>query len=138
MSQLSKGPHSLTLKAWDVFNNSSEATINFVVDNNIPLEITSVNVHPNPSREGFKVEFEINLFDSPVDAYLEVFNMNGMLISSTQPELLISQDNKAGELFWDGYSTTGKPVAPGIYLVCIRAGNGKSQTVKATKVLKVL
>ena len=28
---LSAGEHSITLKVWDVFNNSSEATINFVV-----------------------------------------------------------------------------------------------------------
>lgn len=137
-SQLEPGPHTLTLKAWDVFNNSSESTINFVVDTNIPIEITNVNVHPNPSKDGFKVEFEINLFDAPIQAYLEVFNMNGMMINATPSELLISQNNKAGVLFWDGCSTSGNSVAPGIYLVCIRAGNGKSQTVKATKVLKVL
>ena len=28
---LEKGEHSITLKVWDVFNNSSESTINFVV-----------------------------------------------------------------------------------------------------------
>jgi len=137
-SQLSNGPHSLTLKAWDVFNNSSEATINFVVDNNIPLEITNIHVFPNPSREGFNVEFDVNLANSPIEAYLEVFNMNGMLVSSTPSKLMISEGVKADVLTWDGLTTNGSDVTPGIYLVCVRAGNTKSQTVKSTKVLKVL
>ncbi|MFA5972620.1 MAG: type IX secretion system sortase PorU [Lentimicrobiaceae bacterium] len=136
-AQLAEGLHTLKLKAWDVFNNSSEATITFKVTKNIQISITSMNVYPNPFRDGVNVEFETNLFDTPVDAYLEVFNINGSLISSTSSQKLLSQGYKAGILFWDGRSASGNAVSPGVYLISVRAGNGKSDTVKAARLVKV-
>lgn len=136
-SQLTEGEHTLTLKAWDVFNNSSEATIRFVVNKNMQITITSMNVFPNPFRDEVNVEFEVNLFDSPVEAYLEVFNINGSLISSTDSELLLSKGYKAGTLTWDGLTASGNRVPPGVYLISIRAANGNSETVKASRLIKV-
>ncbi len=136
-AQLTEGVHTLTLKAWDVFNNSSETTISFTVAKNISITITNMVVHPNPFMENVVVEFETNLFDSPVDAHLEIFNINGSLVASTASQKLLSQGYKAGMLTWDGRSVSGSAVLPGIYLVTVRAGNGKSDTVKASRVVKV-
>jgi len=136
-SQLSEGSHTLTLKAWDVFNSSAEATISFTVTQNMQITITSMNIYPNPSREDVKVEFEINLFDTPVEAYLEVFNINGSLVTTTDKKVLLSQGYKAGILTWDGLTSNGNSVPPGVYLISIRAGNGKSETVKATRIIKI-
>lgn len=136
-AQLAEGSHTLTLKAWDVFNNSSETTISFTVAKNISITITNMVVHPNPFMENVVVEFETNLFDSPVDAHLEIFNINGSLVASTTSQKLLSQGYKAGMLTWDGRSVSGAAVLPGIYLVTVRAGNGKSETVKASRVVKV-
>lgn len=136
-AQLSEGPHTLTLKAWDVFNNSSEAIISFTVSQNMQITITSMNVYPNPFKEEVKVDFEINLFDTPVDAYLEVFNINGSLISATESQVLLSQGNKAGTLTWDGLTASGNSVPPGVYLISVRAGNGNSETVKASRLIKI-
>jgi len=136
-AKLSVGIHTLTLKAWDVFNNSSEATITFEVTNDIQLSITKINAFPNPFREGLSVDFEINLFDAPVEAYLEVFNINGALISNTETKLSLSDGHTSGRLTWDGRSGSGAKITPGVYLVAVRAKSGKSETVKATKVLKL-
>ena len=137
-AQLTEGKHTLTLKAWDVFNNSSEATISFNVTKNMQITITSMNVYPNPFRdEEVKVEFETNLFGSPVDAHLEIFNINGSLVSSTNSQKLLSEGYTAGVLTWNGQTASGTKVPPGVYLVSIRAGNGNSDTVKASKLVKV-
>ena len=45
---LAAGPHSLTLKAWDTYNNSAERTIEFVVANNEKLALDHVLNYPNP------------------------------------------------------------------------------------------
>jgi flagellar hook assembly protein FlgD len=137
LSKLSEGTHTLTIKAWDVFNNSSEETISFVVNKNLQITITGMNVYPNPFREDVKVEFEINLFDSPVEAYLEVFNINGSLVSSTDTELFLSQGYNAGILTWNGLTASGNPVPPGVYLISIRASSGNSETVKAARLIKM-
>jgi hypothetical protein len=135
--QLTEGLHTLTLKAWDVFNNSSEATINFTVDKNIQITITSMNVFPNPSRDEVKVDFETNLSDSKVEAYLEIFNINGSLVSKTETQTFLSQGSTANQLTWNGRTASGAIIPPGVYLISVRAGNGRSETVKASKVMKV-
>jgi len=136
LAQLSEGEHTLTLKAWDVFNNSSTASINFKVSKNMQISITSINSSPNPFTESIKVAFEVNLFDSPVEAHLEVFNINGSLVSTTEPELFVAQGYKVGELTWDGRSNSGASVPPGAYIISVRASNGNSETVKGMKVVK--
>ena len=47
-NELSDGLHTLTLKAWDVYNNSSTAEIQFIVAGNDKLEISRVLNYPNP------------------------------------------------------------------------------------------
>ena len=46
--ELEEGKHTLTLKVWDVYNNSSTADIQFIVTGNDELEITRVLNYPNP------------------------------------------------------------------------------------------
>jgi hypothetical protein len=136
-SQLSEGSHTLTLKAWDVFNNSSESTIRFTVNKNLQIAITSMNVYPNPFRDEVKVDFGTNLFDSKVEAYLEIFNINGSLVSKTANKTFLSQGNTENQLTWDGHTASGATVPPGVYLISVRAGNGTSETVKASRLIKV-
>ena len=135
--QLAQGKHSLTLKAWDVFNNSSEAVITFTVAKNMQITITSMNVYPNPFKDEVKVGFDINLFDTPFEAYLEIFDINGSLVSSTAKELLLSHEYNAGTLTWNGRTASGTAVVPGIYLISIRVSNSNSSSVKAVRALKV-
>ena len=135
--RLAEGSHTLTLKAWDVFNNSSESTISFTVNANLQITITSLNVFPNPFRDEVKVDFKTNLSDSKVEAYLEIFNINGSLVSKTDSKLFLSQGNTTSRLTWDGLTASGAAVPPGVYLISLRVGNGKSETVKASRLMKV-
>lgn len=135
--QLSEGMHTLSLKAWDVFNNSSEATIRFMVSKDRKISLTSMNVYPNPFRDDVKVDFTVNLFDTPVKAWLEIFNSNGSLISATESKVMLSLGSTPNQLVWDGRRASGSPVPPGIYLISIRATAGNSETVKASKLVKV-
>lgn len=134
---LKEGSHTLSLKAWDVFNNSSVATITFTVTKNMQIIVTNITTYPNPFTNEIKVGFEINLSDIPVEAHLEIFNMNGQLVSVTDKEILLAQGYIAGELKWDGRNASGEVVTPGVYIVSVRASNGNSETVKAVRVLKI-
>jgi hypothetical protein len=137
LPKLTEGMHSLTLKAWDVFNNSSEATITFKVTANMQITITGMNVYPNPFSNEVNVEFDINLPDTPIEAHLEIYTINGSLVSKTETETMLSQGYKAGVLTWDGRNASGSTVTPGVYLVSIRASNANSETVKAGRLIKL-
>ncbi len=96
-----------------------------------------MNSMPNPFREGLDVEFETNLFDTPLEAYLEIFNINGSLVNSTAPQTIYPQGYYVGKLHWDGRAASGSQLQPGVYLVALRVSGGGSATVKATRVIKV-
>jgi hypothetical protein len=76
LKELSKGNHTLHLKAWDTYNNSSEASIKFVVgDKSDQFNIYNVRSIPNPftskptiildhNRSGYDLKITNELFDS--------------------------------------------------------------------------
>ena len=51
LSDLTTGNHSLTLKAWDNFNNSSEETILFLVETDGKFILKNLINYPNPVTE---------------------------------------------------------------------------------------
>jgi flagellar hook assembly protein FlgD len=100
------------------------------------LTITSLNAYPNPFNNEVKVELQINLIDADVSAQLEVFNSNGSLVSSTDNKLLLSQGYKNDILTWNGRTSSGANLPPGVYLLVVKAVNNNSKTVKAARVIK--
>lgn len=52
LPELEKGDHSITLKAWDNFNNSSIVSIDFVVSGTKHLIVRDFNFVPNPVKVG--------------------------------------------------------------------------------------
>lgn len=135
--QLEEGEHTLTLKAWDIFNNSSEATISFVVRKDIGVNISSIKAYPNPFTDEVNLEFEHNLFDSSIDVVLDVISADGHLVRTYPEETLVSSGNKAGPVKWDGLNSSGQKSRAGLYLLRIRAtdnyGGKDAQTVKVIK-----
>lgn len=134
---LTEGKHSLTLKAWDVFNNSSEATINFEVRKNLALRIMSLKAYPNPFSEKIYIELTQNLFNSELDASLSIYSINGNLIRNFDPLTEYAQGYAFVPLEWDGLDSNGNEVADGIYIVKVLITNGKSSDQKAITVIKV-
>ena len=82
MEKLSVGPHSLTFRAWDMMNNSTTASLNFIVEEGLDPGIYDVTTYPNPTDAQGIVNLVVN-YDQP-DALLEtelcLYNMSGQLI----------------------------------------------------------
>ncbi|MBQ1858281.1 MAG: hypothetical protein II140_00310, partial [Paludibacteraceae bacterium] len=64
MDALSDGPHSLTFRAWDLLNNSTTQSLNFIVESGLDPSIYSVTTYPNPVQEQGIVNLVVN-YDQP-------------------------------------------------------------------------
>ena len=130
---LPDGEHTLTLKAWDVFNNSSSATITFVVKRDIILSLEEVLAYPNPTSGAVTLKFGHNLFDARFDIEMSVFNTSGMLVKTTGPLKVDSEGYESGLLHWDGRDDNGNPVRAGLYLVrlMVRSKYGGATSITA-------
>ena len=124
-SMLSPGEHTLTVKVWDVFNNSSEAEIHFVVYTSGEFVISDTYNYPNPFNETTDIVFEHNQQNVEFATRAEIYSLTGQLVR------VIEQKSAQGgsvsnPIRWDGLGEQGSKVPAGIYVynLIIRTSNG--------------
>jgi hypothetical protein len=128
MAEQTEGAHKLSFRAWDMFNNSSTASLNFQVVKGLDPKIYSVTTYPNPVTSTGVVNVEI-LFDQQ-DEVLEttvyLYDIGGKLMHTH------TQNNIDG-IRWDmGHLS----VNPGIYVYQVKIKTATSDWVsKAGKII---
>ena len=121
---LEDGLHTLTLKAWDVYNNSSTAEIQFIVAGSDKLEITRVLNYPNPFVNYTEFWFNHNRPDETLDVQVQVFTVTGKVVWTKNASLPPSGSFLCREITWDGRDDFGDRIGKGVYIYKI--------TVKST------
>lgn len=137
---LEPGLHTLTLKAWDVYNNSSTAEIQFVVyDENESLVIDNVLNYPNPFVN--YTEFWFNHNSSEVlDVSVQVFTVSGKLVRTLNGQTnggLKSTSSVSKDIVWDGRDDFGEKIGKGVYVykLTVRSNQLNKQVEKFEKLV---
>jgi hypothetical protein len=73
---LKPGKHTVTLKAWDVYNNPSQASVDFLVKGD-DLIIESFGNYPNPFSESTKLYFTHNRSGDTLDGSVTIYDHTG-------------------------------------------------------------
>ena len=114
---LAPGQHTLRLRAWDVFNNSSTEQVNFVVASSTALTLENVYNIPNPVRSTTTFTFQHNQL-SGVDVEIKIYTVSGRLIQSISSE---GFSNRFVQIPWDCRDRDGAKIGNGTYLYKIIA-----------------
>lgn len=136
-SMLPEGEHSITLKVWDIFNNSTEAVIHFVVTFAGEFVLSrSYNV-PNPFNDFTNIVFEHNQQYAGFTTRAEIYSITGQLvrvIEQTSPQ----NGFVSIPLRWDGLNSSGSRVLPGLYVyhLYIRTTDGLSAQTSGKMILQ--
>lgn len=112
LNNLSEGKHTLTVKVWDVLNNSSEKQITFVVKDAFKIE--KVECFPNPMDQQTNFTFTHNQPDELFDVTLEVFKTNGQRVDRVQAKVG-SSGIESLPLQWKP-SSRGVKMQAGVYI----------------------
>lgn len=115
LNNLEPGLYSLKIKAWDVFNNSNEATITFEVKNNDKLALAHVLNYPNPFTTRTSFQFEHNQAGEDLDVQINIKTITGKLVKTIN-QLVNSTGNRVNNIFWDGKDNFGDKIAKGVYI----------------------
>jgi flagellar hook assembly protein FlgD len=115
LNGLSEGRHHLTLKVWDVYNNSSEAVISFVVSGDDRYDMLNLYNYPNPFKTTTTFSFETNRTNAEVDIELLIFNMYGRRVKTISKTAYIS-GYRAEPVTWDGTDDSGSKCTAGMYV----------------------
>ena len=114
-SSLEEGEHTITFKIWDVFNNSSEKTINFIVADDNIFTIADYKCYPNPFTSYTDFYFQHNKSSQNLDVIIEIFSIEGRLVKKIEKKYF---DNgySIGPVSWDGTNNYGEKVSQGMYI----------------------
>ena len=129
--ELAPGPHTLTLKAWDTYNNSAERTIEFVVAHDQKLALDHVLNYPNPFAHHTTFFFEHNQAGAEpdnLDVQVQVFTVAGRLVRTLNSSVATT-DGHSRSLSWDGRDDFDDPLARGVYVYRLTVRSQRTQTV---------
>lgn len=126
-SELEDGPHTLSLKVWDVYNNSTDAYTEFVVASDAELALSHVLNYPNPFTTNTAFYFEHNRPGQQLDVKIQIFTVAGKLVK-TIDTYAASDGYRVGPIEWDGLDDFNDKIGKGVYLYKVRvlAPDGKS------------
>ncbi|WP_400194208.1 type IX secretion system sortase PorU [Hymenobacter sp. B81] len=132
---LETGPHSLKVKAWDTYNNSSERTVEFIVAKTDKLALDHVLNYPNPFANRTTFHFDHNRAGSPLDVQVQIFTVSGKLVRTLNASLPVSESH-VKDVEWDGRDEFRDQLARGVYVyrVSVRTADG-SQASKFEKLV---
>ena len=115
LRDLEVGLHTLTFKAWDVYNNSATSEIQFVVAGNDDLKITNILNYPNPFVDYTEFWFNHNRPFEPLEVQIQVFTVTGKVIW-TKNQIITTDGFLSRDIIWDGKDDFGESIAKGVYV----------------------
>ena len=133
--QLENGPHTLTFRAWDVLNNTSQTSLDFVVDDGLKTNIMRLMASQNPAITSTNFMVSVDLPGSECDFVIEVFDFSGRCI--WRHEDSTSGENGIYTVTWNLTNGAGAKVDTGIYLYRCRVRCGNSNWTSKTQKIMV-
>jgi hypothetical protein len=128
LRDLAVGPHTLKLKAWDTYNNSSETTLNFVVVSDAILNLENVLNYPNPFVNYTEFWFNHNKPNEPLEVQVQVFTVSGKLVKTINQNVQTT-GNLSRNISWNGLDDFGNKIGTGVYIYKLRVKSTASNLV---------
>jgi hypothetical protein len=136
-TELSEGNHSLSLKVWDVYNNSSQSFTDFVVARSSKLALNHVLNYPNPFTTKTQFYFEHNQCCDLMDVQIQVFTVSGKLVKTIQT-LVHSEGFRSEPIDWDGTDDFGDKIGRGVYVYRVKVRNSMGESADTFEKLVIL
>jgi hypothetical protein len=129
MNNLSEGQHTLRIKAWDVLNNSSEATLDFVVVNSSEGALANVYNYPNPFTTQTQFMFEHNMPNENIYVSINIYSISGRVVKTIRT-MVNTPGTRVNNIDWDGKDEYGEKLGKGVYLykLSVKSASGFSDS----------
>ena len=142
LKDLAYGNYSVTVRAWDTYNNPGEGDTEFVVAPTEDLAIRNVLNYPNPFTTLTSFQFEHNYPYQALDVQVQVYTVSGRLVKTIDRSISAEENTgyRIDDITWDGLDEFGDALAKGVYIykVFIRLDDSDDPNRKASEFQKLV
>jgi len=136
LRDLSPGLHALTLKVWDTYNNLTESTFSFFVEDTSDLVLNNVLNYPNPFVNYTEFWFNHNKPNELLNVQVQIFTISGKLVK-TLNETVQTEGDLCRTIVWNGLDDFGSKIGKGVYVYKLKVKSINSNT-SAQKIEKLV
>lgn len=136
LPQLDAGAHSITFRAWDVFNNTSTCTLGFVVDTALKPQVFHLSASQNPATTATNFLVSYSLPGAECTFTIDVYDFMGRRLW-TQTETG-SSNSATYSIPWNLCTSAGGRLGSGIYLYRCTIQSGDSRKVSEAQKIIIL
>jgi hypothetical protein len=136
LRDLEIGLHTIKLKAYDTYNNASEALLNFVVVDDAKLLLEHVLNYPNPFINYTEFWFNHNKPNEPLEVQIQIFTVSGKLVKTIN-QTVQNSGSLSREISWNGLDDFGQKIGKGVYVFKLYA-HAPQSGLKAEKYEKLV
>ncbi len=133
---LAPGLHTITFKAYDVYNNSITAEIQFIVVGDESVTLSNVLNYPNPFVSYTEFWFSHNRPFEPLEVQVQVMTITGKIVW-TKNQTVITDGFLSRDIVWDGKDDFGDRIGKGVYVYKLTVKSTLSNK-KAEKIEKLV
>lgn len=140
LRDLEPGLHTISARAFDVYNNVVTSEIQFIVyDENESLVVKNVLNYPNPFVSYTEFWFNHNSSD-PLDIMVQIFTVSGKLVRTLRgvsSSGVYGSNSLSRDVIWDGTDDFGEKVGKGTYVYKLKVKSQRlnKQVVKIEKLV---
>ena len=133
-TNLEEGYHTITVKIWDVFNNSSESMLDFIVTDGGIFTVDNYRCYPNPFVNSTDFYFSHNQPNNELDITLDIYSITGHLVRSIKNNTNNMSYN-IGPISWDGKGENGNKLSHGVYIANINIRSKNDFLSKSIRII---
>lgn len=137
LSDLNEGTHHMNIKVWDILNNSSLSSTDFVVAKSAEVALAHVLNYPNPFSTATKFFVEHNQACDYLDVEVQVFTITGKIVKTIQ-QTVHNEGFRTEGIAWDGRDDFGDKLGRGVYIYKVSVKNASGNTANKIEKLVIL
>lgn len=122
---LNEGVHHLNFRVWDIYNNSTNVSLDFNVVKSSNMTIENIFNTPNPMSDHTRFSFEHNQ-KGDIDVTINIYNISGQLVK-TLNDSRFGTSTRIEPIYWDGTSDSGSTLPSGVYIYNVTMTNSNNE-----------
>jgi hypothetical protein len=134
LNDLSPGSHTIKVKVWDVYNNSSEKELEFIVQDELEISLDHVLNYPNPFTTHTEFMLEHNQVCQSLEVQIIVMTITGKVVKTIN-QIVNAEGFRIDPIPWDGLDEFGDKLAIGTYIYKVKVSTGEKSIDKFEKLV---